>query len=159
MFLGIVLSYHGEPSLTLAVNACRILLIPACLIPNLIPACTLHPTPQLPLPPITLQTLFFPFTLYPGIPPFPSSYSLALHPTLRPIVYPFTLHPSFIFRLHPPPCFTFVTIPFHLCYHFLLSFQRIHYPSHLFISPLPFFRHPNKTHPFHLLYLLYSKDE
>ncbi len=139
MFLGIVLSYHGEPSLTLAVNACRILLIPACLIPNLIPACTLHPTPQLPLPPITLQTLFFPFTLYPGIPPFPSSYSLALHPTLRPIVTlsPYTHHSFSDFTLHP-------VCPFHLCYHFLLSFQRIHYPCHLFISPLPFFRHPTK---------------
>lgn len=128
MFLGIVLSYHGEPSLTLAVTACRILLIPACLIPNLIPACTLHPnclslpSPYKPcssLSPFTLCSFFLHPILY-----------LAFCPTLQPIVYPFTPHPTIHFHpslstvcpFHP---FTFISsnalpIPPHI--YFILPF-------------------------------------
>lgn len=114
MFLGIVLSYHGEPSLTLAVTACRILLIPACLIPNLIPACTLHPnclsfpSPYnllLPFHPLPYHSLF-PFILYLGVPS---------HPT--PCCLPF--HPTFIFTTQTAPCLSLSPS----LYRFLTSFE------------------------------------
>lgn len=134
MFLGIVLSYHGEPSLTLAVTACRILLIPACLIPNLIPACIPHPncfsfpSPYNPLPfhPLPYRSLF-PFILYLGVPSHPKPCSL-----------PF--HPSFIFNLHPVCPFHFYATAFSLVY-FTLHF---HHTSHF---PLLYSLH---TQPFHL---------
>lgn len=121
MFLGIVLSYHGEPSLTLAVTACRILLIPACLIPNLIPACTLHPnclsfpSPYnllLPFHPLPYHFLF-PFILYLGVPSHPTPCSLPVHPTI-------------IFTPQPAPCLS----PSPLRYRFLPSFE-----VYIFILP------------------------
>lgn len=106
MFLGIVLSYHGEPSLTLAVTACRILLIPACLIPNLIPACTLHPnclSPPSPYKPSSSRlpfTLAFPFSLHPIAWPSITPFSLPFHPTPYHSFSAFTLHPVCPFHLY-----------------------------------------------------------
>lgn len=128
MFLGIVLSYHGEPSLTLAVTACRILLIPACLIPNLIPACIPHPncfsfpSPCNPLPfhPLPYRSLF-PFILYFGVPSHPKPCSL-----------PF--HPSFIFTPQPVGPFHFYVTAFSLLYIFIIPHI---FPYYILSKPDP----------------------